>query len=35
MLSAGAQYQWIPTIESSNVTFENIQGIKIQAKISF
>lgn len=35
MLSAGAQYQWIPKLESSNVVFENIQGLKLQTKISF
>jgi hypothetical protein len=34
-LSLGAQYQWIPKLESSNVTFENIQGVRFQTKFSF
>lgn len=31
----GAQYQWIPNISAGNTEFRDIQGLKIQAKISF
>lgn len=31
----GAQYQWIPQINAGNAVFDDVQGMKLQAKISF
>ena len=34
-ISLGAQYQWIPNLQGKEQAFENIQGVRIQAKFSF
>ena len=34
-ISVGGQYQWIPNLSGKNQSFENIHGIRFQAKFSF
>lgn len=34
-VSVGAQYQWMPSLQSKKNSFENMQGIRFQAKFSF
>ncbi len=31
----GLQYQWIPNVNAGTTTFRDVQGLKLQAKISF
>lgn len=34
-ISFGSQYQWLPSVNTRKTSFENIQGIRFQAKFSF
>lgn len=34
-ISLGSQYQWLPSLSTQKTSFENIQGIRFQAKFSF